>query len=156
MKYKKYNPKNVDIESTYEDDDEINDCFSFDESTPPGNQIASFSFGSSDNNPIPEKTITKRQETKIQSTITPATAKEITKEKIHDNRNNKFANGITPPINNESLNIRRTYLLRASTIKKINQLVAYDDDINVYVSTIVDKAINFYYDSVINQTTNKK
>ena len=156
MKYKKYNPKNVDIESTYEDDDVINDCFSFDESIPAGNQVASFSFGSSNNNPIPEKTIAKRQETKIQSTITPTTAKEITKEKIHDNRNNKFANGITPPIDNEPLNIRRTYLLRASTIKKINQLVAYDDDINVYVSTIVDKAINFYYDSVINQTTNKK
>ena len=156
MKYKKFNPKNVDIESTYEDDDEINDCFSFDESTPPGNQIASFSFGSSDNNPVPEKTIAKRQDTKIQSSITPTPTKKSPEETIHDNRNNKFANGITPPIDNEPLNIRRTYLLRASTIKKINQLVAYDDDINVYVSTIVDKAINFYYESVINQTTNKK
>lgn len=154
MKYKKYNSKNVDIESTYEDDDEINDCFSFDESIPEGNQVASFSFGSSNNNPISPKISEKKQESKIQSTIT--TTKEITKEKIHDNRNNKFANGITPPIDGESLNIRRTYLLRASTIKKINELVACSDDINVYVSTIVDKAISHYHDYIINQGGSQK
>ena len=70
---------------------------------------------------------------------------------IHDNRTNPYPNGITPPRDGESLNIKRTYLLRASTIKKINELRACHPDINVCVSSIVDEAIAFYYNHIINE-----
>ena len=76
----------------------------------------------------------------------PSTVKkEIKDTPIQDNRNIPMANGALPAINGETFNLRRTYLLRESTIRKLNELKGSHDDINIYVSFIVDAAICNYH-----------
>ena len=70
---------------------------------------------------------------------------------IFDNRTLPFANGSAPSINGEKPTLKRTYKLRPTTIKKLNELVAIHSDPNTYVSTIVDIAIEFYYDFIKNE-----
>ena len=66
-----------------------------------------------------------------------------------DNRTTKAVpNGITPPIDGEFFTIKRTYTLRKSTVKMLNHIKALDDDINVYMNTLVDAAIRHYYDHI--------
>lgn len=69
---------------------------------------------------------------------------------LQDNRKAPVVNGIAPPINGEYLDIKRTYMLRASTVRKINELKSIHPELNTYVSTIVDLAIAHYYDHIIN------
>ena len=80
----------------------------------------------------------------ITSTLTP----DID---IFDNRTLPFANGSAPSINGEKPTLKRTYKLRPTTIKKLNELIAIHSDPNTYVSTIVDIAIEFYYDFIKNE-----
>ncbi|OOM73888.1 hypothetical protein [Clostridium sp. BL-8] len=68
-----------------------------------------------------------------------------------DNRKTPVANGIAPPIDGEFLDIKRTYMLRASTVRKINELKSIHPDLNIYVSTIVDLAIAYYYNYITNE-----
>ena len=58
--------------------------------------------------------------------------------------------GLTPPINGEKFDIKRSYQFRASTLKKLNQLKGESNNINIYLNEIKDTAICFYYDSVFN------
>ncbi|OOP72128.1 hypothetical protein [Clostridium beijerinckii] len=69
---------------------------------------------------------------------------------LEDNRKAPVVNGMAPPINGEYLDIKRTYMLRASTVRKINELKSIHPELNTYVSTIVDLAIAHYYDHIIN------
>ncbi|HBJ1650187.1 TPA: hypothetical protein LA457_001179 [Clostridium botulinum] len=69
---------------------------------------------------------------------------------LFDNRNTPIANGSTPPIDGEAANIKRSYTLRKSTVRKINEIKSIHPDINVCVSTIVDIAITYYYEHIIN------
>ncbi|MBY6915754.1 MULTISPECIES: hypothetical protein [Clostridium] len=69
---------------------------------------------------------------------------------LFDNRNTPIANGSTPPIDGEAANIKRSYTLRKSTVRKINELKSIHPDINICVSTIVDIAIAYYYEHIIN------
>ena len=62
--------------------------------------------------------------------------------------------GLTPPINGEKFDIKRSYQFRASTLKKLNQLKGESDNINIYLNEIIDAAICFYYDSVFNHKVN--
>ena len=72
---------------------------------------------------------------------------------IVDNRKGKAApNGITPPVNGEAFDIKRTYAFRKSTIRKLNELKAAHDDVNVYLSTILDEAITEYYNQAFRKT----
>ena len=64
--------------------------------------------------------------------------------------------GLTPPINGEKFDIKRSYQFRASTLKKLNQLKGESDNINIYLNEIIDAAICFYYDSVFNNKVNNK
>ncbi|MPM61303.1 hypothetical protein SDC9_108161 [bioreactor metagenome] len=65
---------------------------------------------------------------------------------IIDNRTDKTTpNGITPPINGEYFDVKRGYTFRKSTIRKLNELKAAHPDVNVYLSTIIDEAINHYF-----------
>ena len=41
---------------------------------------------------------------------------------LNDNRNAPIVNGMAPPINGEYLDVKRTYMLRASTVRKVNEL----------------------------------
>ena len=147
-KSKKSNSNTAEICSTYDDDDDF-DCSGFTDEPPIGTLIKSFSFDNnvSTNIPIKETNIVTTNNIKA-SEKQPAPSSTTP---IHDNRTNPYPNGITPPRDGESLNIKRTYLLRASTIKKINELRACHPDINVCVSSIVDEAIAFYYNHIINE-----
>ncbi|MBN1078308.1 hypothetical protein [Clostridium botulinum] len=69
---------------------------------------------------------------------------------LFDNRNTPIANGSTPPIDGEAANIKRSYTLRKSTVRKINELKSIHPNINVCVSTIVDIAIAYYHEHIIN------
>ena len=71
-----------------------------------------------------------------------------TTAEIFDNRRTPIANGAAPAIDGETPSIRRCYILRESTIRKINELKMMDNDINVCVSTIVDLAIDYYYKTI--------
>lgn len=65
---------------------------------------------------------------------------------IMDHRRYRVApNGITPPIDGEHFDIKRGYTFRKSTIRKLNELKAAHPDVNVYLSTIIDEAINHYF-----------
>ena len=69
---------------------------------------------------------------------------------LFDNRNTPIANGAAPPIDGEAANIKRSYTLRKSTVRKINEIKSIHPDINVCVSTIVDMAIDYYHEHIIN------
>jgi len=75
----------------------------------------------------------------------PIVKKEIKDTPIQDNRKAPIVNGALPAIDGEAFNLRRTYLLRESTIRKLNELKCSHDDINIYVSFIVDAAICNYH-----------
>jgi len=66
-----------------------------------------------------------------------------------DNRYGKpCANGITPPVDGEFFDVNRTYKLRRSTAKMLNELKASHSNVNVYMNTIVDTAIRHYYNHI--------
>jgi hypothetical protein len=69
---------------------------------------------------------------------------------LNDNRKAPIVNGMAPPINGEFLDVKRTYMLRASTVRKVNELKSIHPELNAYVSTIVDLAIAHYYEHIIN------
>lgn len=56
--------------------------------------------------------------------------------------------GMTTPIDGETFSIKRGYQFRPSTIKKLNELKANSDNINIYFNEIIDTAICYYYDAV--------
>lgn len=57
-------------------------------------------------------------------------------------------NGITPPIAGENFTIKRGYKLMPSTLRKLHEIKAGYSDINIYMNTIIDRAINHYYDNI--------
>jgi len=94
---------------------------------PPANSISLFNFSNEES----EKSSTGK--------------KEIKETPIYDNRKASIANGAAPPIDGEALNYKRTYMLRESTVRKLNELKGAHYDINIYVSAIVDAAICNYH-----------
>ncbi|NRT77851.1 hypothetical protein [Clostridium beijerinckii] len=82
----------------------------------------------------------------IEITNTLSSAKEL-----FDNRRTPLPNGATPAIDGETPNIKRSYTLRSSTIRKIHELKSIHPDINVCVSTIVDIAIEHYHNHIVNE-----
>ena len=92
-----------------------------------GDCVSVFSF---DNNDSPSKNSTADiifDTSKISSRIKP------------------LSNGATPILNDEIPTIKRSYTLRASTIRKLNELKSLHPVLNICVSTIVDSALDHYY-----------
>jgi hypothetical protein len=140
-----------------------------------GECISSFSFDDSDADKIQadskfelnnKTAIQESPKTNIKSTITfgnsyntkdnttdSAETKNtlISTKDIFDNRKTPLPNGAAPAINGETPTIKRSYTLRSSTIRKINELKHLHPDINVCVSTIVDIAIDYYHNHIINE-----
>ncbi len=80
-----------------------------------------------------------------------------TQKKLIDHRFGKPSpNGITPPVDGETFDIKRTYPLRKSTVRKLNELKAAHPDINAYLSTILDSAIVHYYNYIFHQGGSQK
>ena len=75
-----------------------------------------------------------------------------THEKLTDNRRlQKQPYGITPPIDGERFEDTRTFVFRRSTVRMLNKLKAEHADENVYLSSIVDVAVRFYFDFVFSK-----
>ncbi len=70
---------------------------------------------------------------------------------IFDNRKTPLPNGAAPAIDGETPTIKRSYTLRSSTIRKINELKSIHPDISICVSTIVDIAIDYYHNHIVNE-----
>ncbi|WP_270567370.1 hypothetical protein [Clostridium beijerinckii] len=90
----------------------------------------------------------------VQNEITNSTEMKNalnSKKYIFDNRRTPLPNGATPAIDGETPSIKRSYTLRSSTIRKINELKSIHPDLNICVSTIVDIAINYYHNHIANE-----
>ena len=59
-----------------------------------------------------------------------------------------LSNGATPILDDEIPTIKRSYTLRVSTIRKLNELKILHPVLNVCVSTIVDSALDHYYNYI--------
>jgi hypothetical protein len=127
-----------------------------------GTPVASFCFGSKTEDEIIQEStgfitstapnpVNKTQPQLLQvSSQAEAPRKDKTTSKLLDNRVGKpTPNGITPPIDGETFDVKRTYALRKSTIRKLNELKAAHPDVNVYLSTILDAAITHYYNFIL-------
>jgi hypothetical protein len=55
------------------------------------------------------------------------------------------------PADGEPLDIQRSYKIRNSTARMLNEIKAVHPDVNVYMNTIVDAAIRNYYDYIFNR-----
>ena len=95
-------------------------------------------------------TITSNFENNITNSIERKNTLSSTKE-LFDNRRTPLPNGAAPAIDGETPTIKRSYTLRSSTIRKINELKSIHPDINVCVSTIVVIAIDYYYNHIVNE-----
>lgn len=110
----------------------------------------------STNNTLDNDASTKNINT--ENTISaPAVTQNISSpaKDIFDNRRTPVANGAAPPIDGEAPTIKRTYTLRSSTIRKINELKSIHPDINVCVSSIVDIALDHYHNHIVNEGGNQ-
>lgn len=57
----------------------------------------------------------------------------------------------TPPVDGEALNVQRSYKIRRSTARMLNEIKAIHPDVNVYMNIIVDEAIRNYHDYIFNK-----
>ena len=128
--------KNDAIPKSDFDIKESQDLLSFDSEADLGECITSFNF--CDNADANSNT---------SSDIKPAIAisNNTESQDLFDNRIIPIANGATPILDGEIPDVKRTYTLRASTVRKLNELKGIHPDINACVSTIVDRALEHYY-----------
>ena len=61
----------------------------------------------------------------------------------------------TPAVDGEEFEIKRTYMMRRSTVKMLNQLKGLSDDVDIHMNTIIDIAIRHYFNSVIEDGKNE-
>lgn len=161
--------KNDEIPKSDFDVKESQDLLSFDSDADLGECVAAFSFCDNTDNDlntssidVDEEAIIKSSTTEINDTEkvlttfqnnttssnieTAITMSNNNKSKdLFDNRKIPIANGATPILDGEIPDVKRTYTLRASTVRKVNELKSIHPDINACVSTIVDRALEHYY-----------
>jgi len=61
----------------------------------------------------------------------------------------------TPTVDGEEFEIKRTYMMRRSTVKMLNQLKGMSEDVDIHMNTIIDIAIRHYFNSVIEEEKNE-
>jgi hypothetical protein len=121
---------NTDIEVL--DKDEAEDTGFIEGDINLGRPIASFNFGGF-------------------SSETPPLIKAVEVPKPQAKLFMSSLNGLTPPVDGEHFTVKRSYQLRPSTVRKLNELKTRHPDINVYLNTILDGAIAHYYDYIVNK-----
>lgn len=160
-----------EVISINSEENEVSDAFQ----EVKGTVIQSFNFSNENNEPTSvtqENTKTKETELNKQTAnikepevkIETTEVKKVDETKVNetnaslaDNRaNTGSARGLTPEIEGERLCIKRSYQYRESTLRKLNELKAVHPDVNVYLNTIIDAAINHYYDYIMNQGGKQK
>ena len=162
--------KNDEIPKSDFDVKESQDFLSFDSNADLGECVASFSFCDNTDNDLNTSSIdideeailiksstaeindTEKALPSFQNNTTSSNVKTVTNissnnksKDLFDNRTIPIANGATPILDGETPDVKRTYTLRASTVRKVNELKSIHSDINVCVSTIVDRALEHYY-----------
>ena len=162
--------KNDEIPKSDFDVKESQDLLSFDSEADLGECVASFSFCDNANsnsntssfNADEEAKLIKTNTTEIKNTekrffssetnsissnteTAIAISNNTESQNLFDNRTIPIANGATPILDGETPDVKRTYTLRASTVRKVNELKGIHPDINACVSTIVDRALERYY-----------
>ena len=161
--------KNDEIPKSDFDANQSQDLLSFDSEAYLGECVASFSFCDNADNYLNTSSIginkeessvcTPNNTTKIKNSeegLLPDTINvssynieaintSSSNNDLFDNRTIPIANGATPTLDGEIPDVKRTYTLRASTVRKLNKLKSLHPDINACVSTIVDIALDHYY-----------
>ncbi|MDU4848485.1 hypothetical protein [Clostridium sp.] len=145
--------KNDEIPKSDFEVNESQDLLSFDSNENLGECIASFSFGNSSYSDIDiSSNHSSINNTEKETLLIKSNTEKITNisnnnksQDLFDNRTTPIANGAAPLIEGEVPDIKRTYMLRNSTVRKLNELKTIHPDINVCVSTIVDIALAHYY-----------
>ena len=120
-----------------------------------GTPVAMFSFDSTSsptNEPMFKESASKKEvETKLATDssiiFSPPTDKTLTN--IKASRSQPY--GITPPVNGEYFDTRRTFNFRQSTVRMLNELKAANPDINAYLSSIVDQAVCHYHEYIFKE-----
>ncbi|WP_242841930.1 hypothetical protein [Clostridium beijerinckii] len=145
------------------DENESSDIFTFSEGELKldGTLLKSFSFDSDEElieHPAPP-TIPNNNNNNATlnstSCINPSTYDDKDyKREILDHRTLKVnPNGRTPSVDGEAFDMVRSYTLRRSTVRILSKIKAIHIDDNVYLNTIVDEAIRYYYEYL--KTQNK-
>ncbi|OOM69048.1 hypothetical protein [Clostridium sp. BL-8] len=119
-----------------------------------GELLRSFSFDSSDE---PTEIFTNSATTssitpnKVISTNDTSFNSAAHKDDILDHRTQKAnPNGRTPSVDGEAFDMVRSYTLRRSTVRILGKIKVIHNDDNVYLNTIVDEAIRYYYEYLKN------
>ncbi|WP_160674476.1 hypothetical protein [Clostridium sp. C8-1-8] len=141
----------------YEEDDEITGLCEVTNDDPNQIVISNFDFSNSSNADLQAQDTSSISKKTIDNSINKSNGNissvQLSDTSSTDNRTTKSVpNGITPPIDGEFFTIKRTYTLRKSTIKMLNHIKALDDDINVYMNTLVDAAIRHYYKHITGES----
>jgi hypothetical protein len=127
-------PKNIEVLDLEEDDE---DGFT-DGTVDIGKPLMTFSF-----EPTPQ----------VQALASAAAKPAVTPRDNFSGK--KFFNprqrGATPAVEGEDFALVRSYKLRPSTMKKLNEIKAKHSNVNVYLNTLVDEAISFYYDHLFSR-----
>lgn len=66
-------------------------------------------------------------------------------EKEFEPRKIKRGKRRTPAIDGEKFNVKRTYMMRKSTVRMLNQLKGMSEDVDIHMSTILDIVIREYF-----------
>lgn len=119
-----------------------------------GTLLKTFSFDSSTETEAVEVSITSPAPASIEVSNSSSSEKLAhsfeDKEIIFDHRTLKAnPNGRTPSVDGEAFDMVRCYTLRRSTVRILSKIKAIHTDDNVYLNTIVDEAIRYYYDYLI-------
>lgn len=110
-----------------------------------GTPISSFTF---DNEASAKEILTKENVAEVALTSSTFSNKDNTKA------NDKSKSTLfkpTPPVDGEALNVQRSYKIRMSTARMLNEIKAIHPDVNVYMNIIVDEAIRNYHDYIFNK-----
>jgi hypothetical protein len=109
-----------------------------------GKAIASFNFGK----------VQEEQSSKSTVLSSPTTNKPQANQAPSNFRFRSSQKSVTPAVDGEPYTIKRCYQFRPSTIRKLNELKASHSDFNVYLNTVIDEAISYYYDHVFLNKSN--
>ena len=139
-------------------EDESKDIFTFSEGDLKleGTLLKSFSFDSAEG-PIEHSISPSSVEITPPSNLTfnKSLSSSDDKKEILDHRALKAnPNGRTPSIDGEAFDMVRSYTLRRSTIRILSKIKVIHNDDNVYLNTIVDEAIRYYYEYLKNNNEN--
>lgn len=132
--------------TTEDDKGEVISIFSEDEPDLSGDVIKTFNFNDKDIDPASIMATAKMFHVTSDDSSKENHDYEIAAAAETDNKIKTY--GATPPVKGETFSIKRGYQFRPSTIKKLNELKANSDNINIYFNEIIDAAICYYYDAV--------